>query len=68
MFLHYFAIVMCIIYVILIGITFYVMTKYRGMIKDIFKYSNMSLINKLWFVLLPFIIELIGAVMSFSLI
>ena len=68
MFLHYFAIVMCIIYVILIGITFYVMTKHRSIIKDIFKYSEMSLINKLWLVLLPFIIEIIGAVMSFSLI
>jgi hypothetical protein len=68
MFLHYFAIVMFITYIILIGVTFCIMTKHKSVIKDVFKYSNMSLINKLWFVLLPFIIEIMGAVMSFSLI
>ena len=66
--LHYFALVAFIFYLIFIAFTIYFFINNKHIVKDIFKYSKMSLINKIGFVALPFVLETTGAVMAFSLI
>lgn len=66
--LHYFAFGEFIFYLIFIAFTIYFFISNKHIVKDIFKYSKMSLINKIGFVALPFVLEAAGAVMAFSLI
>lgn len=66
--LHYFALGAFIVYLIFIAFTVYFFISNKYVVKDIFKYSKMSLINKIGFITLPFVLELAGAIMAFSLI